>query len=67
MVEAAAPGGAAANGGVMEGDILHALTVVMDRWNIRGRRPVMGEVFVFRGSVLYIDIHIYIYIYSTKY
>lgn len=47
MVEAAAPGGAAANGGVMEGDILHALTVVMDRWNIRGRRPVMGEVFVF--------------------
>lgn len=63
MVEAAAPGGAAANGGVIEGDILHALTVVMDRWNIRRRRPVMGEVFVFfRGSIL-----LYIYIYSTKY
>lgn len=58
MVEAAAPGGAAANGGVIEGDILHALTVVMDRWNIRRRRPVMGEVFVFfRGSIL-----LYIYI-----
>jgi hypothetical protein len=61
MVEAAAPGGAAANGGVIEGDILHALTVVMDRWNIRRRRPVMGEVF-FLG-VLYCSI----YIYSTKY
>lgn len=60
MVEAAAPGGAAANGGVIEGDILHALTVVMDRWNIRRRRPVMGEVFVFfRGSILF---YIYIYI-----
>lgn len=34
MVEAAAPGGAAASGGVMEGDILHALTVVMDRANL---------------------------------
>jgi hypothetical protein len=59
MVEAAAPGGAAANGGVIEGDILHALTVVMDRWNIRRRRPVMGEVFVFLG-VLYCSIYIYI-------
>lgn len=34
MVEAAAPGGAAANGGVIEGDILHELTVVMDRANL---------------------------------
>jgi hypothetical protein len=57
MVEAAAPGGAAANGGVIEGDILHALTVVMDRWNIRRRRPVMGEVFFLGGSILF-----YIYI-----
>lgn len=57
MVEAAAPGGAAANGGVMEGDILHALTVVMDRWNIRGR-PVGGRCLFFLGvlycSILYI-------------
>ena len=66
MVEAAAPGGAAANGGVMEGDILHALTVVMDRWNIGGRRLVMGEVLVFLGVLYWLYNYIYIYIYSTK-
>ena len=46
MVEAAAPGGAAASGGVMEGDILHALTVVMDRANLGVKtEDLRGEVF----------------------
>ena len=63
MVEAVAPTGAAEKGGVLEGDILHALTVVMDRSDLLRPKPMfffVVRIFLDRNSMEFCSLHFFV-------